>query len=62
MNANYLTSTKDFDYRFLSRLVTSVYEKDELINGCIKVESARSKNSRYEELDSLKFDFVRGSF
>lgn len=61
MNANYLTSLKDCDYRFVSRLLTSVYNKEELIKGCVKVDGLQpTKPPKYNELDPLKFDFIKG--
>lgn len=56
---SHLTSTKDHDYRFISRLLLCVFEKDELANGCVKIEgSSNNKPTKYNALDPLKFDFV----
>lgn len=60
MNTNYLTSTKDFDYRFISRLLLSVFEKQELIESCVRIDEVQTKNSKYQHLDPLKFGFVKG--
>lgn len=58
MNVNFLTNTKDFDYRFVVRLAKSIFDKEELANGC--VTSNNQRPSRYQKLDTLKFDFVKG--
>lgn len=43
MNSNYLTSTKEFDYRFISRLIMDVFSKEELIAGCVKMDGSSSR-------------------
>lgn len=60
MNSNYLTSTQAFDYRFISRLLLSVFTKQELIEGCVKIGT--SDNSKYRSLNSVKFGFVKDLF
>lgn len=62
MNKNYLTSTKDFDNRFLSRLLLCVFEENELIEGCVRVEGASGRDLKYKELDPIKFEFVKCKF
>lgn len=63
MNSNYLTSTKDHDYRFLSRLLLCIFERDDLANSCVKIEEAshtrHTRNAKYKELDPIKFGFVK---
>lgn len=63
MNLNYLTSTKDHDYRFVSRLLTCVFKKNILAQSCLKrntPEGTRRDNMKYKELYPIKFGFVRG--
>lgn len=59
MNQNYLTSGKEMDYRFVSRLLSVVYTKKELLAGCVRIDE-KYENSKYTQLDKVKFDFVRG--
>lgn len=59
MNSNYLTSCKEFDYRFLSRLLLELFAKDELAKSCVKVNES-TNGSIYENLDKSKFDFIKG--
>lgn len=59
MNNNYLTNTKEYDYRFLGRLITEVFGKDVLENGCVK-SNVVGAPCQYELLDAKKFDFVKG--
>lgn len=59
MNSNYLTSMKEYDYRFLSRLLLCVFEKDELINGCVKIDG-NVRDLKYNLLNPFKFEFVKG--
>lgn len=63
MNSNYLTATKDCDYRFLCRLLLCVYGKTDLIKGCVKVDGASNNvNSKYKQLDQIKFNFIKCMF
>lgn len=62
MDANYLTSTKDMDYKFVSRLLTLVYTQNELIEGCVKKTSNSGYKMKYKPLDATKFEFVKGLF
>lgn len=69
MNANYLTSLKDCDYRFVSTLLTSIFTKDELATGCVKMsskskpkeESQSSISNPYKLLEERKIDFIKGN-
>lgn len=61
MNLNYLTSTKESDYRFVSRLLLCVFKQEELLNGCVKMNS-QTNPTRYNLLDQTKFDFIKGTF
>lgn len=60
MNSNYITSTKDHDYRFLSRLLMCLFEKRELAGGCIKIDGSRNTDSKHKQLDTTKIEFVKG--
>lgn len=61
MNSNYLTATKDYDYRFVSRVLMCVFEKSELLEGCIRINTARNTMTKYKTLDQTKFDFIKGN-
>lgn len=60
MNSNYLTNTKDYDYRFQGRLVVEIFGKDTLEKGCVKLKDHTT--GPYDLLDSTKFDFVNFHF
>lgn len=60
MNANMLTNSKDFDYRYMARLLKAVFSEDELRNGCVTRIDQTQRPSQYKKLDPLKFDFVKG--
>lgn len=69
MNSNYLTSLKDFDYRFVSILLTSIFTKDELATGCVKIDScgkpkeeSHSSISTHKLLEERKIDFIKGKY
>lgn len=63
MNSNYLTNTKGFDYRFLVRLLSAIFTKAELRDGCVKASNQSQRSSSvYNQLDALKFDFVKSLF
>lgn len=70
MNAQYITSLKECDYRFVSLLLINIFKKDELAAGCVKLES-RSKSKEeghqtsisstpYKQLEERKIDFIKG--
>lgn len=60
MNSNYLTQTKEFDYRFISRVLLSVFTTQELAAGCVRMDGSYTNNSIYQSLDAEKFGFVKG--
>lgn len=62
MNANYLTNLKEFDYRFLVRLLSGVFTKDELRNGCVRAKNNTQRPCAYQQLNALKIDFVKSLF
>lgn len=59
MNSNFVTSQKECDYRFISRLLLCVFNKDVLRQGCVRIEGARETASKYNLLDPIKFNFVK---
>lgn len=61
MNNNYITRTKEYDYRFLGRLLHEVFGDDCLRNGCVKSTNAGG-TCKYQQLDKKKFDFVKALF
>lgn len=62
MNDNYLTSAKEFDYRFVSRLLYSICERSELAEGCVTIKSALDSECKYKQLEPIKFDFIKGIY
>lgn len=61
MNANYITSHKSLDYRFISRLLLCIFATSELRSGCVRINKGEgSTTSVYNQLDPIKFDFVKG--
>lgn len=45
-------------------VLTSVFTKDELVNGCVKMTAPeeKPKPTQYELLDSGKIGFIKGRF
>lgn len=62
MNMNFLTSGRDHDYRFMSRLITALFTEDEIAAGCVRMDSSSPKNIPYKLLDDEKVSFVKGIF
>lgn len=63
MNANFLTNSKEFDYRFIVRVLKAIFDKNELTNGCVRDKNqTQHRPSQYQQLDTLKFDFAKGMY
>lgn len=62
MNNSYLTSTKDHDYRFISRLLLSIFKKAELAQSYVSIKGAGGTNLKYKQLDAIKFDFIKCNY
>lgn len=61
MNYNYLTLSKEFDYRFISRLLGAIFSTATLTESCVKSrETNKTSGSTYKELDATKFEFIKG--
>lgn len=61
MNSNIITGSKEYDYRFISRLLLAVFEEKDLCEGCVKQRDTKTP-CIYKELDEMKFSFVKGLF
>lgn len=58
MNVNVLQKSKEFDYRFISRLLSQIFDNQTLRNS--SAGSSNMRKTAYARLDEIKLQFMAG--
>lgn len=61
MNSSLITNQAEYDYRFLTYLVSEVFTKDTLAQSAV-YQAGSPENHKFHTLDKLKFSFVESVF